>query len=99
MNNQQSTALQHSIEHWADMLKPENWQGVEEPRAMFCACCKAFECEDCPICQYTGQDDCEGTPFYDARTAWLRKEQEDFKQYGGSMVSLMVHILKEGRKC
>lgn len=29
----------------------------------YCECCNQFFCDDCPICQYTGNKNCIGTPY------------------------------------
>ena len=93
---QQRSALEESLRHWERMLKPENWQGIERPTGSQCACCIAFDgCEECPIFEHTEVEDCEGTPYYKARSAWDNEEQTVFQDYGGAMVDLMKEILKE----
>lgn len=72
MNEGQRKALQASIEHWR-----ENVERHAKGAAMFtgsehCACCAYSEfasaggdfCSECPIAQYTGEDDCHKTPYY-----------------------------------
>ena len=71
MNANQRMALQESIEHWRDNVEREA-RGEEILTGWrHCACCRStlnddgdVDCQECPICQYTEQFDCCGTPYY-----------------------------------
>jgi hypothetical protein len=74
MNEDQRNALQASIEHWRENVE-RHARGEElEIGAVYCDCCEyssdlAIEfdgdfCDACPIAQYTGEDDCNKTPYY-----------------------------------
>ena len=75
MTSLQRKALWASAEHWLN-----NWQDPENASTDGddCPCCQEFYdhaatvdtgCRDCPIYQYTGLPECEGTPYYHAREA------------------------------
>jgi len=64
-----------------------------------CSLCIEFydTCEGCPICEYTGEDECHGTPFYLYRRA---HSDEDKVLYAKEMVSLLEEVAKvSGRDC
>lgn len=71
--NKRSEALEASIQHWKEL------RDGEDPFKMIlgvdsCALCqKYFEskgCVGCPVYSRTGLDECRGTPFSKAHTAW-----------------------------
>lgn len=76
MHPKMKTALEQSIEMWEDRAK-----GVE--RDDKCPLCKAsielsavkvIECEYCPVMCHTGEDGCDGSPYFN----WLNA----YKNYG-----------------
>lgn len=73
MTSHQEEALWASIEHWL-----ENWQDPDQANPMgdTCPCCEAFYdahgCKRCPIYQHTGESDCDGTPWDQARNTWRK---------------------------
>jgi len=76
MNVDQRIALQESIEHWRENVARHARGEEMEIGADYCACCiysvEQAElagggefCSECPIAQYTGEDDCYNTPYYE----------------------------------
>jgi hypothetical protein len=61
----QITALKASIAHWNDNLIAANNGMSFSIAAQDCACCAEwyYDCKGCPICQYTGNDECIGSPY------------------------------------
>ena len=71
-------ALWASVEHWL-----QNWEDPDtaHPMGDDCPCCQEYHdeayegdhgCEECPISQYTGKGDCDGTPWNEARNTWRK---------------------------
>ena len=86
MNKKTAKALEQSIEHWKRMAKGER-NDHEMPSADDCALCGLFNktnnpCKGCPVMKHTGQDSCEGTPYYAAHIAWVRHgvDSDEFKK-------------------
>lgn len=70
----QINAIKDSIAHWGRMR--EDHRCGDEPYCDDCACCKLGMVNDectsvCPIRCYTGEGECDATPYYDARAAWF----------------------------
>jgi hypothetical protein len=75
MNEDQRKALQTSIEHWRENVERHAKGAAMLTGSEHCACCAYSEgqvelagggafCSECPIAQYTGEDDCNKTPYY-----------------------------------
>jgi hypothetical protein len=75
MNEDQRKALQASIEHWRENVERHARGEDMKTGSDYCACCVYSEgqveltgggdfCSECPIAQYTGEDDCNKTPYY-----------------------------------
>ena len=75
MNEDQRKALQASIKHWRENVERHAKGEEMKTGADYCACCAYSEgqvelaggeefCSECPIAQYTGEDDCYRTPYY-----------------------------------
>lgn len=67
-------ALKDSIAHW-ERMATGNQGSEEEPTGRFCALCREFfrknkDCEGCPVSSLTGKEDCEDTPYWDAKDEW-----------------------------
>jgi hypothetical protein len=61
----QYIALIESVNHWKDNIKKyDKGEGFPCGRS-YCPCCIKFgqDCAGCPIRQYTGMTDCDGTPY------------------------------------
>ena len=72
-------ALRESIAHWERNVAAEMPEDVSVS-GEDCALCNAFvfanrgdssDCEGCPVMEWMGQADCQGTPYYRAREAFF----------------------------
>lgn len=90
-------SLHKSIQHWDKILSyivendkggllQEGWNGAS------CQCCTDFydshdsdnPCRNCPICEYSGNFDCYGTPWGNAHHAITAWTGTDTKFYSGN---------------
>ena len=60
-------ALQQSVDKWTDVAKTGKWLTYT------CPLCVAHflpdgHCRNCPIFHHTNQEQCFGTPYYDAQS-------------------------------
>jgi hypothetical protein len=59
-------ALKGSIRHWEENLAAETPDDAHTGPS-HCLLCRRFHmnpnCEGCPVSQYTGQNNCHGTPY------------------------------------
>ena len=90
-------ALIDSIKHWERMQK--NPDCGETPYGCECALCNlhyAIEdsCAECPVSLKTGQDDCKGSPWSDARFAWESHETSRGKVEWSKAATKMIKFLK-----
>ena len=75
MTDKTLAALDASIVHWDDNARAKTPSDASI-RAADCALCRAFEsppCDGCPVARRTGTADCDGSPYYRARSlfyAW-----------------------------
>lgn len=70
MNNKQRMALELSIDHWQelfDLAADQQLVLYSQIIGPACPCCQEFfsykGCGECPIAAYTGEPDCEATPW------------------------------------
>lgn len=66
------TPIERSIEHWKENVAKAKAGTLvlSDISAAECALCQAHEdCEDCPLAEWTEEDDCEGTPWRAIHTA------------------------------
>lgn len=76
MDNRTETALRASIKHWEDIVKDPVNANIG---ASNCALCREFHiwfnpemdatCVGCPVFEFTGDDMCGSTPYYDFEDA------------------------------
>ena len=65
-------ALKESVAHWERLLACKTKQELEAEGygAEHCALCEMFsenpQCNGCPVAESTGEDSCDGTPYYKA---------------------------------
>ena len=76
MDARTRTALEASIQHWADNVNAE-WPDRASTDGDDCALCDAFyddNCEGCPVSAATGEANCRDTPYGDALVSlnWWR---------------------------
>lgn len=77
MDDETLTALQASIKHWDDNAKAEA-PGDASADADDCALCGLFfrrGCLGCPVAEKTGNECCEGSPYwvaYEALRDWKK---------------------------
>lgn len=70
--DKQKRAMEKSIEHWEEVVADPTLPATADE----CECCRVFGCDlvsacvecRCPVAQYTKQDQCNGTPYYDHRS-------------------------------
>lgn len=83
MDKKTAKALEKSIKHWEQNVR------AEEPfqastSAFDCALCMEFpDCFGCPVMKHTGDDNCYGTPYYeaaDALTGWKSEPEDETKE-------------------
>lgn len=85
MSKKAEVALRQSIKHWERMRK--NVDCGEEPYADHCPLCQLFLkteqnksevfCSGCPIFKRTGSNNCDGTPWFEAASAWQESWDDD----------------------
>lgn len=70
--DKQKRAMEKSIEHWEEVVADPTLPATADE----CECCRVFGCDlvsacvecRCPVAQYTKQDQCNGTPYYNHRS-------------------------------
>ena len=68
------------VAHWKRVREdaPGVWErDKEKPCGAQCAFCMKLRCPSCPIMEVTGQSGCIGTPYNEAKQAWV-----DYKDSG-----------------
>lgn len=93
--------LEASIQHWQRLASGDL---SEYPDAENCALCHRYaenkdpKCRGCPVAENTGQINCHGTPYYEARrryrsaTCGDSKALEDFKQAAQKEVDFLISL-------
>lgn len=82
-------ALQKSIDHWQRFADGTS-APTERPYASHCALCQRFfdvwddegnrlSCTSCPVFLTTGQEECGGSPYEDARDAFVNHGKESIE--------------------
>ena len=89
--------LRDSLDHWWRLMtytakEGESWYGND------CALCKRYntrdnECDGCPVKEYTGQAQCYGTPYYDARD---EMEDRGTRRGAADMFYFLLSLMPEG---
>lgn len=105
MNKATSKALESSIKHWERMRDGkrkkskdiESSDGMEIPMADDCELCAMFDChvcEGCPVMENTGYDNCESTPYWNARAAWKECgiDSDEFKAAAQKMIDFLISL-------
>lgn len=104
-------ALKKSMAHWRrlrDLKQKKN----EYVGCDWCACCELdnmrnkanpddfpYNCDGCPIRDFTGKDACVGTPYPDAAAAWdSSREAGDVTSTERARMQAEVDFLKEVRR-
>ena len=64
---------------------------VDENGGDTCSLCLEYSCEICPLAKFTGEMDCDKTPFYEYRNAWVN----DSLIRGVIASREMYHLLRE----
>ncbi len=91
-------ALKSSIAHWRRMATGKARPG-EVPLGSNCALCVMFyketgSCDGCPVSE-AGHGGCCGTPYFDARDAWIHnsKQSPAFKAAAQAELSFLQSLL------
>ena len=100
MTPEMREALLASIEHWKENLAA----GVFEAkiRGADCPLCNATRdefgnvvCEKCPVMQWTGEESCEDSPWYDVDSAFSRGNASDFAIAAKRQIAFLESLLPE----
>ena len=105
MDAKTEEALHECIAHWEEVVKAKKPDEVQiGPK--FCALCGLFFtktlCEGCPVAEVTGEEGCDGTPYYDVFRAirfWEDGDasREDFQKAAQDMLDFLKALLPEGK--
>ena len=90
-------ALRGSIRKWESIVSGLG----EDLRSVNCSLCIEFpECEGCPVVERTGQDECEGSPYYETWRAKQNfgRDSIEYMQTAMAEVDFLKSLLPENEQ-
>ena len=96
MTPETAKALEDSIAHWKRMHRQPF--GREIPSSDYCALCIMFyydDCMGCPVNRRTGQTKCEGSPYWNAQTAWLTGDHRKWSKAAEAEIDFLESLIEE----
>ena len=77
---------ERTIQRWEGIVKDPN--NRSEDNCVFCI----LGCSKCPIYAFTGQDECEATPYYKVLSAAMEDKPNKAKKQSKKMLKLLKEI-------
>ena len=94
-------ALRESIAHWGRMMEFGS-QSDDVPDGTNCALCRVspLSCHGCPVALSARLSGCRGTPYHDARRAWLRDglDSASFKTAAAKELAFLIGLIPTAKE-